>query len=94
MKAFFGDATDLESLRGQLEAYEDLCRDLGAKPADVALAWLLRHPAVSTAVVGVSTVEELQADLGALELDLDADTVQRLDQIWPGPGEAPQAYAW
>jgi hypothetical protein len=25
---------------------------------------------------------------------LDAEVVERLDQIWPGPGEAPQAYAW
>jgi aryl-alcohol dehydrogenase-like predicted oxidoreductase len=84
----------IEPVRSQLEAYEELCRDLGIKPADVALAWLLNNPAVSTAVVGVSSVQELQADLGALALDLGADTLQRLDQIWPGPGEAPQAYAW
>jgi len=25
---------------------------------------------------------------------LDAEVMERLDQIWPGPGEAPQAYAW
>ena len=66
----------------------------GAKPADVALAWLLRNPVVSTAIVGAMTIEELQADLGALSVQLDADVVERLDQIWPGPGEAPQAYAW
>jgi hypothetical protein len=27
-------------------------------------------------------------------VQLDADVVERLDRIWPGPGEAPQAYAW
>jgi hypothetical protein len=27
-------------------------------------------------------------------VQLDADALERLDQIWPGPGEAPQAYAW
>ena len=40
------------------------------------------------------TIEELRADLGALSVHLDDDVMQRLDQIWPGPGEAPQAYAW
>jgi aryl-alcohol dehydrogenase-like predicted oxidoreductase len=30
--------------RDRLEAYEALCRELGAKPADVALGWLLRNP--------------------------------------------------
>jgi aryl-alcohol dehydrogenase-like predicted oxidoreductase len=61
---------------------------------DVALAWLLRNPVVSTAIVGVLTIEELQADLGALSVQLGAEAVERLDQIWPGYGEAPQAYAW
>ena len=55
----------IEAHRDQLEAYEGLCRDLGAKPADVALAWLLRNPVVSTTIVGATTTEELRSDLGA-----------------------------
>jgi aryl-alcohol dehydrogenase-like predicted oxidoreductase len=84
----------IEAHRDQLAAYEALCRELGAKPADVALAWLLRNPVVSTAVVGATTTAELRADLVGLSVELDADAVERLDRIWPGPGEAPQAYAW
>jgi aryl-alcohol dehydrogenase-like predicted oxidoreductase len=84
----------IETHRDQLEAYEGLCRELGAKPADVALAWLLRSPVVSTTIVGATTIEELQSDLDALSVQLDGEVVERLDQIWPGPGEAPQAYAW
>lgn len=80
--------------RSQLEAYEGLCRDVGAKPAEVALAWLLANPVVATTVVGAMTVEELQADLDALAVALDAEVMERLDRIWPGPGVAPQAYAW
>jgi hypothetical protein len=37
------------------------------------------------------TIEELQADLGAPSVQLDADVAERLDQIWPGPGEALQS---
>ena len=84
----------IDAHRDQLEAYEGLCRKLGAKPVDVALAWLLRNPVVSTTIVGATTTEELRADLGALTVQLDAEVVERLDRIWPGPGEAPQAYAW
>ena len=84
----------IDAHRDQLEAYEGLCRDLDAKPADVALAWLLGNPVVSTAIVGATTIEELRSDLGALSVDMDAEVMERLDQIWPGPGEAPQAYAW
>jgi aryl-alcohol dehydrogenase-like predicted oxidoreductase len=84
----------IEAQRGQLEAYEQLCRELGAEPPHVALAWLLHNPVVSTAIVGVRTPEELRSNLGALSLELDSVVMDRLDQIWPGPGEAPQAYAW
>jgi aryl-alcohol dehydrogenase-like predicted oxidoreductase len=84
----------IEAHRDQLEAYEGLCRELGAKPAHVALAWLLRNPVVSAAIIGPRTSEELRSSLGALSAQLDTDVAGRLDQIWPGPGEAPQAYAW
>ena len=92
----FDDSTQqrIQAHRNQLEAYERLCRKLGAKPVDVALAWLLRNPVVSTTIVGATTIEELQSDLGALSMQLDTEVAERLDQIWPGPGEAPQAYAW
>ena len=78
----------------QLEAYEGLCRELGTPPAHVALAWLLSNPVVSTAIVGPETEEELRTSLGALSVHLDYEVAERLDDIWPGPGEAPQAYAW
>jgi len=38
---------------------------------------------------------QLEGSLRALELELSAETLQKLDEIWPGPGgEAPEAYAW
>ena len=61
---------------------------------EVALAWLLRNAVVSTPIVGAMSIEELEADLGALRVQLDDEVMERLDRIWPGPGEAPQAYAW
>ena len=80
----------IEAHRGQLEPYENLCRELGVHPAEVALAWLLANPVVATTVVGALTIAELHADLAALSVSLEADVLARLDQIWPGPGEAPR----
>src|SRR4051812_33301948 len=90
-----GSADDrIEAHRDQLAAYEGLCREIGVKPAAVAVAWVLRNPVVSAAIVGPRTSEELRSSIRALSVQLDADIVERLAQIWPGPGEAPQAYAW
>jgi aryl-alcohol dehydrogenase-like predicted oxidoreductase len=84
----------VEAHRDQLAAYEGLCREIGATPIEVAVAWLLRDPVVATTVVGPETVEQLRSNLGALSVHLDAEVAGRLDAIWPGPGQAPQAYAW
>jgi aryl-alcohol dehydrogenase-like predicted oxidoreductase len=81
--------------RDQVEAYEKLCADLGERPAAVALAWLLANPVVTAPIIGPRTLEQLDGSMRALELTLDDDAMNRLDEIFPGPGgAAPEAYAW
>ncbi|MGO8673710.1 MAG: aldo/keto reductase [Capsulimonadaceae bacterium] len=85
----------LERNRGKLERYEALCKDLGEKPADVAMAWVIRNPAVTAPIVGPRTIEQLDGALHALGMTLSDETVKTLDEIWPGPGGmAPEAWAW
>jgi len=85
----------IEGHRPQLEAWEKFCQELGEKPADVALAWLLANPAVTAPIIGPRTLEQLKGALRALEIKLDEAALKKLDEIWPGPGgAAPEAYAW
>ena len=85
----------IESMRPQLEAWEKFCADLGAPPADVALAWLLANPAVTAPILGPRTIDQFDAALGALDVELDDESLAELDRIFPGPGgPAPEAYAW
>jgi aryl-alcohol dehydrogenase-like predicted oxidoreductase len=85
----------LERHRTQVEEYEAFCDELGERPSEVALAWLLRQPAVTAPIVGPRTLEQFEQSLRALDIDLDDKALDRLDQIWPGPGgPAPEAYAW
>jgi len=80
--------------RETLEAYENLCREIGETPATIALAWLLHNPVVTAPIIGPRTIEQLESAVRATEVTLDAGTLSRLDEIFPGPGEAPKAYAW
>jgi aryl-alcohol dehydrogenase-like predicted oxidoreductase len=85
----------IEKQRGQLEQWEALCRELGERPADVALAWLLTNMVVTAPIIGPRTMDQLDGALRALHIQLEAETLKKLDQIFPGPGGvAPQAYAW
>lgn len=86
---------EIEKRRPQLEAYEQLCKELDETPADVALAWLLHNPVVTAPIIGPRTRDQLNGSLRALEIRLSDETQAKLDEIWPGPGgEAPKAYAW
>jgi aryl-alcohol dehydrogenase-like predicted oxidoreductase len=84
----------LKTHRDQIQKYEDLADELGHQPGDVGLAWLLAQPAVTAPIIGPRTQEQLDAALRALDIDLDAATLTRLDEIFPGHRAAPEDYAW
>jgi len=79
----------------QLSQYEKFCKQKGEQPADVALAWLLTNPVVTAPIIGPRTLEQLTGSLRALKIKFSKADLQKLDEIWPGPGgEAPEAFAW
>ena len=84
----------LNAKREQVQAYEDLCAEIGHEPSHVALAWLLTRPGVTGPIIGPRTMEQLDSALGALDVTLDDKTLARLDEIWPGHKTAPEDYAW
>ena len=85
----------IEQHRHQLEQWEAFCDQRGDSPAVVALAWLLHQPDVTAPIVGPRTLGQFQEELKALEVSLSEQELQKLDEIWPGPGgKAPEAYAW
>jgi len=79
----------------QVEEYETFCAEVGEEPAIVALAWLLDQPAVTAPIIGPRTIEQLESAQRALEFEFSDDMREKLEEIWPGPGDqAPEAYAW
>jgi aryl-alcohol dehydrogenase-like predicted oxidoreductase len=86
---------EIAGQRSQLEKWESLCDELGEKPSDVALAWLLHQPAVTAPIIGPRTQDQLLNSFRALDIHLSSEVLGKLDEIFPGPGgPAPEAYAW
>jgi aryl-alcohol dehydrogenase-like predicted oxidoreductase len=54
-----------------------------ASVAQIALAWLLAKPGVSTVVLGASKLGQLEDNLGAIDVQLGAGEVQNLDELSP-----------
>lgn len=89
-----GREADVEKNRQKLEKWESLCEELGEQPADVALAWLLHQKVVTAPIIGPRTIEQLDGSLRALDIDLSQETLDKLDEIFPGHKPAPEDYAW
>ncbi|MFF7816005.1 aldo/keto reductase [Streptomyces sp. NPDC007945] len=81
-------------VRAKFQAYEDLLDKHGLAPGEVGLAWLLTRPGVTGPIVGPRTPEQLAGALRALELELSDEVLSALDEIFPGPGPSPEAFAW
>jgi len=74
----------------QINQYEKLCKGIGIEPALVATAWLVQNPIVTAPLIGIRTVKQLRSTLGAIDITLPEEVLDKLDSIWPGPkGEYP-----
>jgi aryl-alcohol dehydrogenase-like predicted oxidoreductase len=67
------------------EALALLAEGAGMSLIHMALAFVLNHPAVTAAIIGPRTMEQLESQLGALDVQLDATLLDEIDKIAP-PG--------
>jgi aryl-alcohol dehydrogenase-like predicted oxidoreductase len=91
----------------KLEAADALARlaeESGHTLIEMALAFVIRHPAVTAAIIGPRTMEQLESQLTAAEVELSDDVLDRIDEIvppgvnispadggWPNPALEPEA---
>jgi aryl-alcohol dehydrogenase-like predicted oxidoreductase len=63
------------------EVVAQIAQELGKTSAQVAIAWTLANPAVTAPVIGMRTVAQLKDNLGALDVELSADHIARLNAV-------------
>ncbi|MDG9927270.1 MULTISPECIES: NADP(H)-dependent aldo-keto reductase [unclassified Pseudomonas] len=64
-----------------VRAYVELARSRGLSPAQLALAFVLDRPFVTSALIGATSLAQLEENLGSLELALDDGLVEAIDAI-------------
>jgi aryl-alcohol dehydrogenase-like predicted oxidoreductase len=72
----------------KLEAVKELAKvaeEAGVSLIELAIAFVIRHPAVTAAIIGPRTMEQLESQLGAADVQLSDDVLDRIDEIVP-PG--------
>jgi diketogulonate reductase-like aldo/keto reductase len=62
-----------------VDALRDVAARHGARPARVAIAWLLSRPAVSSVIIAARRAEQLDDNIAAVDLDLSDEDIRQLD---------------
>jgi aryl-alcohol dehydrogenase-like predicted oxidoreductase len=66
-----------------VDALGQLADEAGISLIELALAFVIRHPAVTAAIVGPRTMEHLESQLGATDVELTDAVLDRIDEIVP-----------
>lgn len=81
---------DVEKGYEVVDLLKQIGQNHGASPAQVAIAWILTKPFISSIIIGANKMQQLEDNLGAIELKLSAEEVKQLDtltasqSIYPG----------
>ncbi len=81
---------DIDKGYDVVDVLRQIGQNHGASPAQVALAWILTKPFISSIIIGANKMQQLEDNLGAAQLKLSAQEVEKLDmltapqQLYPG----------
>ena len=75
------DATTYAANLKLLDGYETIAKEVGCTPAQLALAWLLHKDAKLIPIPGTQSLQHLEDNLAAVNVQLTADQMQRLEAL-------------
>ena len=62
-----------------------LAKALGITAAQLALAWCLHHPAVTSCIIGASRTSQIEENVKAAEVTIPEEVLKKLDELFPAP---------
>lgn len=78
-----------DALFQRLEGLEALAREINVPPSQYALAWTLTQPAMTSPIVGVKRVEQIQDAVKAADVVIPAEHFAKIDALCPPPWKQP-----
>ncbi len=64
-----------------VDELRSIANDLGRHPAQVAIRWVAQRPGITAPIIGASTLEQLEVNLGAVDFRLDPEDMDRLTSV-------------
>ena len=89
--SYFMDRAGDQTLLERVQRLRPVAEELGLSLPQLALAWVLREDNVASAIIGATRPEQVEDNVAASGVELDASTLERIDEIlgdsvaWEGP---------
>ncbi len=80
---------EMERAYNIIDVLKEMARQKQVSVAQLAIAWLLRHPRVTSVILGTKRIEQLTDNLGAVDILLSEEELRSLDQVSQLPAEYP-----
>lgn len=74
-----------EENKQKAQRFAEIAGEMGVKPASLALAWVLRNPAVTSAIIGATRVEQIEENVKAVDICIPDEVLKELDEMFPAP---------
>lgn len=84
---------EADDLLEQVRKLKPIADDLGVSRAQLAIAWALRHPGLSSVITGATKLSQLESNLQARELSLSEGVLAQIDAIFDPDGDFPRGMA-
>jgi aryl-alcohol dehydrogenase-like predicted oxidoreductase len=81
MGSFMGDEWLSEKVLGPVQQLRPIAAEVGCTMTQFALAWVLREPNVSSAIIGATRPEQVTENAAASGIKLSADVLKKIDQV-------------
>jgi aryl-alcohol dehydrogenase-like predicted oxidoreductase len=80
--------TEENKVKGQECA--KIAREMGVTAAQLAIAWCLRQPALTSVILGARHVAQLEENLKAVEIEIPDDVMEKLEALYPPASDRPK----
>ena len=66
-----------------------IAKEMGITTAQLAVAWCLKQPALTSVILGIRTVEQLKENIRAVDIEIPDEVMVKLDDLYPPPKKRP-----
>ncbi|MFQ5746334.1 MAG: aldo/keto reductase family protein [Gemmatimonadota bacterium] len=78
---FMGNVLEGDVLEAVARLEREVATPMGITVAQLSLAWILRQPGIASAIVGATRIGQVEENVAAAEIELDAETLERIEAI-------------